>query len=257
MDETLLVTKENGILTIKFNNQKSKNSITNKMMIKWRELLVSAKTDDSINIIYLTGVGENFTSGNDFNNFQEGIDNGVTLEGARDNWSSFMELLITHPKILVVGINGMCVGMGVTILPHVDFVFCSDTAFFFVPFIQTFQSPEGCSTLTFPKLFGRATASHLLINGGTISAEDAKRAGLVSHIFEKASFEQDALDYVVKLNKHPIKLMMKYKEMINRNTRDELLKVNLYESEELYKAWKTPEFDEVRKKFTKKPKAKF
>ena len=78
MDETLLVTKENGILTIKFNNQKSKNSITNKMMIKWRELLVSAKTDDSINIIYLTGVGENFTSGNDFNNFQEGIDNEYT-----------------------------------------------------------------------------------------------------------------------------------------------------------------------------------
>ena len=100
-------------------------------------------------------------------------------------------------------------------------------------------------------------ANHLLINGGTISAEEAHRAGLVSHVFEKASFEQDAYDYVKKLAKHPIKQMMKFKEMINRNTREEMLKVNAYEAEELYQSWKQPEFEAFKDKFTKKGKAKF
>ena len=253
MEKKLIVNKENGILTIKLNNPKSKNSWTNEMSAEFARYLHEAKTDDSINIIYLTGVGDNFTSGNDFNNFET----GGTLEQARDGWKILVELLITCPKILVAGVNGMAVGMGVTTLAFYDFVLCSDSAFFLVPFIQTYQSPEACSSLTFPQIFGRSMASHILLNGGTFSAEEARRAGLVSHIFEKASFEQDAWDYVQKLSKHPIKLMMKYKEMINRNTREQLLKVNSYEADELYQAWKNPEFEEVKKKFTKKQKPKF
>jgi hypothetical protein len=61
-------------------------------------------------------------------------------------------------------------------------------------------------------------------------------------------------DYIEKLNMNPIKLMMKYKNMINKHEIDILLKVNKEESKDLYNSWKSPEFNEIKKKFTKKPK---
>lgn len=65
-----------------------------------------------------------------------------------------MDAIIDFPKLFVVGVNGSAVGIGVTMLPLADFVYCVPNSTFVTPFTKLALIPEACSSYTFPKLMG-------------------------------------------------------------------------------------------------------
>jgi peroxisomal 3,2-trans-enoyl-CoA isomerase len=249
LEKKLSSTVSDGVMTIRIDNQKKKNSLTGKMLKRMVMLLEEARKDDKIKVVYWTSTGEMFSSGNDFNNFAEdGMDMMI------QNFEGFVDYLIKYPKILVAGINGPAIGMTFTVLFMFDFVLCADTAFFTAPFMQTYQTPEGCSSLTFPLMLGKSMASHLLINGGVMNATEAKNLGFVTQVYEKDFFEKDALDYVNKLAKYPLKNLIKIKQMINKHWIETMMKVNKEECKDLRESWNDKAFQNIIKKFVKNPK---
>lgn len=249
LEKELLITKEKGVLTFKIDRPKKKNALTSAILKKILEVMELAKTDETVKVIYLTAAGEIFSSGNDFNNFSEN-----TFDETEKNLEHFVRYLIEYPKVMIAGVNGMAMGITFTMLALFDIVLCSDTAFFLVPFIQTYQTPEGCSSLLFPLLLGKSTASHLLINGGTINAIEAKEKGFVTRVIEKEYFENDAYDYALKVAEHPLKQLVTIKKIINRNFIELLKEVNKQECKSLRESWDQPEFKNIIKKFVKNPK---
>ena len=57
---------ENGVATILLNRPEKKNAFTTEMLDEWSEILVEARTDDGVGVIILTGAGDAFCSGGDF-----------------------------------------------------------------------------------------------------------------------------------------------------------------------------------------------
>ncbi len=212
-------------------------------------LLEIAKTNDNVKLIYFTSVGDVFSSGNDFKNFQD-----KTFDEMIRDFEIFIKYLITYPKVLVAGVNGMCIGVSFTMLTLFDIILASDSAFFQVPFIQTHQTPEGCSSYLFPLYLGKGTAGHLLLNGGPITAKEAKENGFISKLFESDSFEKDAFDYALKTAEYSVKSLMNIKRMINRNFTDKLIDLNTFECKELRASWDNPAFKDIIKKFVKNAK---
>lgn len=249
IDEKIITKVEKNVLLIKLNNPTKKNSITGEMLKKIVEILENGRKDENVRVIYFTSTGEFFSSGNDFNNFA-----GQTLDEAIAGFENFIKYLITYPKVLIAGVNGAAIGMTFTMLALFDMVVASDTAFFTVPFMQTYQTPEGCSSLLFPLLLGKSNASNLLINGGVLNAEDAKKVGFITNIYEKEFFEKDAYDYALKVAQHPLKNLMKIKSIINKNFTKLLLEVNASECKDLRESWNQKEFQGIIKKFVKNAK---
>jgi enoyl-CoA hydratase/carnithine racemase len=248
-NDELIVFYERGTLTFKLNRPKKKNSMTGKMLNLIINLLEKAKTNDNIKLIYFTAIGEVFSSGNDFNNFSI-----MTFDELIVDFEKFISYLITYPKVLIAGVNGMCIGVSFTMLALFDIVLASDAAFFQVPFIQTHQTPEGCSSYLFPLYLGKGIAGHLLLNGGPLTAKEAKEIGFVSRMFESESFEKDAFDYVLKTAEHSVKSLTNIKHMINRNFTDKLVELNKYECKQLRASWDNPAFKNIIKKFVKNAK---
>jgi peroxisomal 3,2-trans-enoyl-CoA isomerase len=250
--ENLDISLADGILTLKLNNIKKKNSITTTIFKKVIELLEKSKNDDTIKVIYISSTGDFFSSGGDFNNFRD-----VTMDEMIELFRIFINALIDCPKVLIAGVNGAAIGVSFSMLAHFDIVLCSDTAFFQTPFIQTFQTPEACSSYLFPLLLGKSMAGHILINGGPMTAEEAKNLGFVAKIFSQESFDADAYEYVQGVAKYPLRSLIKFKSMMNKHSKEILKQTNHEECYELRESWKQKEFQDIISKFTKKKNPKF
>ncbi|KAK6114296.1 Enoyl-CoA hydratase/isomerase family protein [Brugia pahangi] len=112
------------------------------------------------------GSGQYFCSGNDLTNFTEvtGLEDIPRMISKTSQiLSSYVAAYINHKKALVALINGPAIGIAVTVLPLFDLVLASDKAIFSTPFTILGQSPEGCSSYTFPMIMGHSKASEVLI----------------------------------------------------------------------------------------------
>lgn len=95
----------------------------------------------------------------------------------------------THPKILVVGLNGPVVGLSAAIVSHADFIYCAPHTFLLTPFSSLGLVAEGGASRALVQRLGPARANEALIMSKRIPAADLKHAGFVNAIFETAPNE--------------------------------------------------------------------
>ena len=247
-------TSNTGILIFQIDNPKKKNSLNANHLKIIKDSMQKAINNVNIKCILFCNKNDSeyFTSGNDFNNF--GI---LTYDEMASLFEDFINFLIKYPKILVAAVNGICVGMGVTMLCHFDIVLASERARFWVPFIQTLQVPEGTSSYMFPKLMGKL-AGHMLYAGQGIDVNEAKSGGLVTAIIDSDSednkndvFFENTLDYVNNICKNSTNILMKFKSMIKKHEIDFLIKINKEEVKMLRESWDDQNFKNIMKKFVK------
>ncbi|CAH8497607.1 unnamed protein product [Dicrocoelium dendriticum] len=153
-----VVLDQGGVLKLYLNRPSKKNAITPEMYVEWTKTLNEAATNPGVKLVSVTGKGDYFSSGNDLNTFVKSIANGGSLtemaKDARALLHRFVSAFIDFPKPLIGLINGPAVGIAVTTLGLYDYILASDTATFHTPFVALGQSPEGCSSYTFPRLMG-------------------------------------------------------------------------------------------------------
>src|SRR6202012_4336350 len=94
----------------------------------------------------------------------------------------FVEALINNKKPIVAAVDGIAVGMGLTMVLHCDYVVAGTTASFLSPFIQYGLVPEGATSLLLPRMAGHQRAFSLLVMGRPMSAEEGRQAGFVNAV---------------------------------------------------------------------------
>ncbi|KAG8442441.1 hypothetical protein GDO86_011285 [Hymenochirus boettgeri] len=240
--ETLKVFSEDNITKIFLNRPEKKNAITLKMYEEIVDALEEAEKDESVFAV-LTGYGDYFCSGNDLNNFTnippEGKekmanDSAVILE-------KFVSKFIDFPKPLIAVINGPATGISVTVLGLFDLVYATDRATFHTPFSQLGQSPEGCSSYTFPRIMGLGKATEVLLFNKKLTAQEACNVGLVTEVFPDCSFQQEVWQRLKSYSCLPKNSLALSKQLIRANEKEKLHAVNHQECERLKERWLSEE----------------
>lgn len=237
------VTKSDGVCTITFNRPKKLNAITTLMYDAIRDALNETANDSSIKVAVITGAGDFYCSGNDLSNFTNIPAEGPAKLAAdgRDRLRAFVQSFINYPKPLVCAVNGPAIGISVTVMALADFVYASDTATFHTPFTSLGQSPEGCSSYTFPKIMGGARASEVLLAGRKLTAHEAFERGLVTDVIPHSEFKQSINEKVKHLAALPPKSVM-YSKALTRSREKEILeRVNEEECVRLEERWLSEE----------------
>lgn len=177
MTELIQVSRQDGLMEIKFNRPGRKNALSNEMYSRLAELLEQSNRDDAIRCLLITGTGDAFTAGNDLQEF-------LSDPPIKDDAPVFRMLraLATNEKILIAAVNGLAVGIGTTMLLHCDLVLAASAARFQLPFINLAIVPEAASSLLLPRLIGHQRTMELLLLGEPFYAETAQSYGLVNRI---------------------------------------------------------------------------
>ncbi|XP_005355094.1 enoyl-CoA delta isomerase 2, mitochondrial isoform X1 [Microtus ochrogaster] len=237
----IVVTSEDGITKIMFNRPPKKNAITFQMYQDIILALKNASTDNSA-ITVFTGAGDYYCSGNDLTNFTSasgGMEKAA--EGGAVLLREFVNSFIDFPKPLVAVVNGPAVGISVTLLGLFDAVYASDKATFHTPFSHLGQSPEACSSYTFPKIMGSAKATEMLLFGKKLTAREACAQGLVTEVFPDSTFKKEIWTRLKAYAKLPPNSMRISKQLIRKNEKEKLHAVNAEECSTLKERWLSEE----------------
>lgn len=200
-EEHILVTREAGVLELRFNRPDKKNAITNAMYGALADAINAAASDASVRAILFTATGDFFTSGNDIVDFAA-IATGQAGDAPR-HVGRFLEACLKAEKPLVAAVQGHAVGVGVTMLFQCDLVYVAETARLTTPFIDLGLVPENASSITMPARMGHTRAFAMLGLGEPLLGKDAVSAGLANAAAPSGEVEARARAAAQALAKKP------------------------------------------------------
>lgn len=190
-----------------------KNALTLPMYAALTTALNEASGDAVIRAVVLTGSGDSFSSGNDVADFL-----AAPPTGEDSPVFQFLAALRQFEKPLVAAVNGLAVGIGVTMLLHCDLVYARAEAALAMPFVNLGLCPEGGSSLLLPRLIGYPRAAELLLLGEPFSAEQALEWGLINGIGADADATLElALSKARRLARQPAAAVRMAKRLLKRN----------------------------------------
>ncbi|XP_057374155.1 enoyl-CoA delta isomerase 2-like [Daphnia carinata] len=238
---------------ITLNKPKTKNAFTLGMYLDFAKLLKEAAEDPNTTLVAVTGAGNIFSSGNDLTTFTSFT--GTVREAAEEGkrcLNIFVSSLIDFPKPIIGVVNGPAVGIACTILGLMDAVYATDRGWFQTPFSALGQSPEACSSHTFPKLMGSLKANEMLFFNKTITATEACKLGLVTSVLPDANFQSEVWPNLKEWSELPQKSLVHSKELSRQFDRELLHKVNAAECDRLLERWQSSDCMEAVLKFFSK-----
>ncbi|KXF52649.1 hypothetical protein AXA44_09560 [Rhodococcus sp. SC4] len=162
-------------LVIRINRPDKYNAFTQGMYASTARILRDSAADPAVRSIVITGTGKAFSAGNDLRDFALAADGNTPVQ-------HFLRAIADVRVPIVAAVNGLAVGVGVTMLLHCELVFAAPSATFQVPFVDVGLVPEAASSLLLPQVIGARRAAELFLTGRKLDAEEARSWGLVNHV---------------------------------------------------------------------------
>jgi enoyl-CoA hydratase/carnithine racemase len=199
-----------GIVIIRMNRPEKKNAITREMYGAMALALADADADENIRVAVILGTPGCFSAGNDLADFIE----IAADEAEARNVTAFLHELARFSKPLLSGVDGIAIGIGVTMNLHCDLTFATSRTIFRTPFTDLAVVPEAGSSLLGPAIMGSQRAFALLAAGLPFSADEAKAAGLIWKIVDEFDLEKIVLAAASELANKPRDALLLSKKLL-------------------------------------------
>ncbi len=252
MSELISTELNHRVLTIRLNRPEKKNALNLAMYDALTDALNGAGSDKAVRVIYVTGNGDAFTSGNDIMDFVQNPPKDENSPVGR-----FLQALVEAEKPLIAGVNGLAVGVGVTMLPHCDLVYAADTASFRMPFVSLGVVPEAGSSYLLPRIMGHQRAAELILLAESFSPQTAKECGLVNRIVALAQLEETAQASAKKLAELPPNAVRLSKALLKRGSMQAVQEAMSEEAKQFMPLLTGPEAMEAMQAFLERRKPDF
>lgn len=194
---TVQTERRGGVYTIILDRPDAMNAVDKQLGAELLAALQTARADDEVRAVVLTGNGRAFSSGADLKaGFDPGPDNRPDLGGAlRERFHPIIHALRELPKPVVAKVNGAAAGIGCSFALACDLIVASERAYFLLAFVNIGLAPDGGSSFLIPERIGFARAAEMALLGERIPAAQALEWGLITRVVADSELtaEVDAL----------------------------------------------------------------
>jgi enoyl-CoA hydratase len=215
--ENIVYEKKGAIAYITLNRPKVLNALNQATFSELGMAFENARADSAVLGVILTGAGDKaFIAGADIPELAR-----VTAVEAREfarNGQTVLDLIENLGKPVIAAVNGFALGGGCETAMACTIRLATEDAKFGQPEVKLGVIPGAGGTQRLPRLVGKGLALQLILSGGTISAQEAYRIGLVNEIVPRAELIARAEAILKQINSNA-PLAVKFSiEAVNRGS---------------------------------------
>jgi methylglutaconyl-CoA hydratase len=202
-----------GFITI--NRPEKRNALSDALVEELKEGFRIAENDDTVKVVVLQASGEVFCSGADLGYLRE-LQNYSYEENLADSehLKDLFCQIYSLKKVVIASIQGHAIAGGCGLATVCDFSFAVPEAQFGYTEVRIGFIPAIVMVFLIRKI-GEGKARQLLLQGDTLSAEQAKQFRLINYIVPSESLEEEVYTFAQKLiTSNSANSMMLTKQMI-------------------------------------------
>jgi len=229
--ETLIVEENEGVLLVRLNRPEQRNALNNRMYDELRDTLGEAQSRSALRAVVVTGTGKAFSAGQDLAEMAS----PPVADGAPHGFGPFMDRVCAFDKPLLAAVNGVGVGIGLTLLLHCDLVFIAEGARLRAPFVPLGVVPEAASSHLLPLLVGFRKAIEVFYTADWIDAQRAVELGIANRRCQPQELLSVALEAARLLARQPPEALRHTKRLLLA-TREEAVRAARRREDEAFAA---------------------
>lgn len=257
MSEKLLVSLENGVKRITFNNPTRRNAVDFDTIKLFTEA-VERSFAEEVKVVVITGAGDSFCAGADLQAMAAGdlASHDVTAT-LRAGVNPGVLALRQLPKPVIARVHGHAAGVGCNFALAADIIIASEQAFFGQVFSKIGLMPDGGGTYFLPRLVGYNKAFELMALGDSISAQEALTLGMINRVVTLDELDATVDGIASRLAQAPSLALAKIKAALNQSLQADLATMLEAEAVDQGACFRSQDFQEGVAAFLEKRKANF
>jgi 2-(1,2-epoxy-1,2-dihydrophenyl)acetyl-CoA isomerase len=243
--QTLLLDRADGVATITLNRPDAYNTLN---LALGRDLFAAAlevDEDPGVRCVVITGAGKAFCGGGDVKDFAEALPRiGVLVKELTTYVHGAVSRLARSPKPVIIAVNGVAAGGGLSLALSGDLVLAAESARFTMAYSKIGATPDGSSSYFLPRLIGIRRALELYLTNRVLSAREALEWGLVTRVVPDAELLSATRALAKDLAQGPTKAFGAAKLLFHQSTHESLETQMELESQAIAASGHTEDFRE-------------
>ena len=211
----LRVDDHDGVRVLTLNRPEALNAFDTPLYDACAAALHEASARADIACVVLTGTGRAFSAGQDLGEMAR-INPASAPSGddAGPGFPRFIDTVAAFEKPLIAAVNGLGVGIGLTVLLHCDVVLIARGARLRAPFVPLGVVPEAAGSLLMPAVMGGQRAALALYTGEWLTADDAVECGLALRAVEPDALLPDTMEIAGRIARMPVTSLVETKRLV-------------------------------------------
>jgi len=214
----LRVDDHDGVRLLTLDRPEALNAFDTPLYDACAHALHDARARDDVACVVLTGSGRAFSAGQDLGEMARIDPTGGGSPAPADDpgpgFPRFIDTVAAFEKPLLAAVNGLGVGIGMTVLLHCDIVLIARGARLRAPFVPLGVVPEAAGSLLMPAVMGGQRAALALYTGEWVTADDAVACGLALRVVEPDALLPDTMEIAHRIARMPVSSLVETKRLV-------------------------------------------
>lgn len=210
---TVTVTRTGDVVTLTLDSPATRNAISAGTLLELIAAIADVDADHSVRAVVLTGAGEHFCGGADLATIPD-IHPLLMMDRGQPVALALHRLRVPT----IARVDGVAVGMGMSLALACDLIVASDRARFCTMFTRRGISPDCGMTWLLPRLVGMHRAKELTLLAEMIPATDAAAMGLVNRVVPAGELDAVVSEWTDRIVSGPVIALAQTKRLLDAAT---------------------------------------
>jgi 2-(1,2-epoxy-1,2-dihydrophenyl)acetyl-CoA isomerase len=221
--ETVTLTRADSVATLTLNRPEAFNALDMTLGRDLFHAVLEADDDEAVRAIVVTGAGKAFCAGGDVKAFADNLERiGAVIKELTTYLHGAVSRLCRCEKPVIMAINGVAAGGGMSLALAGDLVLAAESARFTMAYSKIAATPDGSSTYYLPRLIGVRRALELYFTNRVLSAREALTGGLITRVVPDGELAAAAHGLARELAQGPTRAFGGAKRLFHQSTWESL-----------------------------------